>query len=65
MLSVLAGSLAATALERALSLEPNFVAVRGAACRDGRTGDLHPAQLASLVKLVRTGAPSGALRVQQ
>lgn len=36
MATVVAGSLSHETLGRALALEPNFVAVRGAACREGR-----------------------------
>jgi uncharacterized protein (UPF0264 family) len=49
---VLAGSLAGDAILRAREFSPEFVAVRGAACRGDRTGSLDAAAIASLFELL-------------
>lgn len=46
MLTVLAGSLRLDDLDVALALEPDYVAVRGAVCRNSRQHDLCPTKLA-------------------
>lgn len=58
MLSVLGGSLACHSLPKVLALKPDYVAVRGAACRGGRSGVLDPKLVQSLVALVRGREPS-------
>ncbi len=49
MAIVLAGSLDAAALTPVLSLEPDWIAVRGAVCRGGREGQLDAALARTLV----------------
>jgi uncharacterized protein (UPF0264 family) len=56
---VLGGSLSMTTARRALELEPDFIAVRGAVCRDSRSGRLDPALVAQLRSIVR-GTPVAA-----
>ncbi|HQU41200.1 MAG: hypothetical protein B7Z73_06170 [Planctomycetia bacterium 21-64-5] len=46
LLTVLAGSLSLASVERALSLSPDYLAVRGAVCEGARDADLCPAKLA-------------------
>lgn len=53
---VLAGSLAGEAVARAREFEPDYVAVRGAACRGGREGTLDAAAIGRLLATVRNGA---------
>ena len=53
MTTVLAGSLDASAIRTVLTLRPDYVAVRGAACHDGRRSTLDPIRIAELVDLVR------------
>lgn len=48
MLTVLAGSLALEMIERAARLQPDLVAVRGAACDDGRSGQVSETRIAEL-----------------
>lgn len=65
MLVALAGSLTLAHVERLLSLVPDFIAVRGAACRGGRTGALDAAAVAALVNAVaahRSRPASGSIR---
>jgi len=49
----LAGSLDAAAIERLLPLAPDYVGVRGAACRGSRDGAIDLARVKSLARLVR------------
>ena len=51
MLIVLAGSLDERSLRQALTLDVDFVAVRGAACRDGRQSEIDARRLRRLVRL--------------
>lgn len=53
MLVVLGGSLDARSIEAVLPLEPDVVAVRGAACRGGRQGPIDREKLFGLVRLLR------------
>ena len=53
MLTVLAGSLSLDDLEAALSLSPDYLAVRGAVCDGPRDGELCPDKLRQWCKLVR------------
>ena len=53
MLVVLAGSLDERSLRQALTLDADFVAVRGAACRDGRRSEIDPSRVRRLVRLCR------------
>ncbi len=53
MLVVLAGSLDEQAIRRLLPLEPDYVAVRGAACKGGRNGQLDAGRVRRLAALVR------------
>lgn len=63
MLAVLGGSLTLDNIPLAVSLGADFVAVRGAACRGGRSGPLDESRVASLVAIVRTtSTTSGAVR---
>jgi uncharacterized protein (UPF0264 family) len=48
MRTVLAGSLTPKSAARAASLEPDYIAVRGAACRDGRAGELEGGRIIDL-----------------
>jgi uncharacterized protein (UPF0264 family) len=48
MLAVLAGSLTLETARRAASLRPDYIAVRGAACRGGRSGELDAERIAGL-----------------
>lgn len=59
MLLVLAGSLSWTTIPRVLPLRPDYVAVRSAACRDGRSGSLDPGLAQRLTRLI-----SGAIRLE-
>jgi uncharacterized protein (UPF0264 family) len=54
LLSVLAGSLSLETIPQVLSLKPDYVAVRGAACRGTRTQQIDAELLARLVKLVHS-----------
>ncbi len=53
MRAVLAGSLTAATAGRAAALGPDYVAVRGAACRGGRTGELDADRIAELREQLR------------
>jgi len=53
MMAVMAGSLTATSIARLLPLAPDYVAVRGAACRDSREGALDGVLVRELVAIVR------------
>ncbi len=53
MLAVVGGGLARRNLGQIVRLEPDFIAVRGAACRGGRSGPLCRARLRRLVQLLR------------
>lgn len=59
---VLAGSLAGDAIARACEFEPDYVAVRGAACRGGREGPLDAAAVGPLLDVVRKSAGRAASR---
>jgi len=48
----LAGSLTSPVIEQILPLRPDFIAVRGAACRGGRTGPLDPQRVRQLAARV-------------
>ncbi len=50
---VFAGGLSEATIPQVLSLQPDYVAVRGAACRCGRTGDLDAALVRQLHAVVR------------
>src|SRR5262249_37790988 len=50
----LAGSLDAPAIKRLLPLEPDYVAVRSAACVSDRVGSLDSQRLCQLVKIFRS-----------
>jgi uncharacterized protein (UPF0264 family) len=54
LVSVLAGSLSLEAIPQVLSLQPHYVAVRGAACRGARTQQIDPDRLTQLVNLVHS-----------
>jgi (5-formylfuran-3-yl)methyl phosphate synthase len=58
MLCVLAGSLDARAIRGVLSMTPDYIAVRGAACIDGRTSRLDASRIEQLAQLVHGGVPS-------
>lgn len=53
MMAVMAGSLTAPSIARILPLAPDYVAVRGAACRDSREGALDGDLVRELVAIVR------------
>jgi (5-formylfuran-3-yl)methyl phosphate synthase len=52
----LAGALDVKAIRTLLALEPDWIAVRGAACRGGRMGEICPELTASFVNLLRVRA---------
>ena len=52
----LAGSLSAAAIRALLPLEPEYVGVRGAACRGGRSGEIELAHVKSLAQLLQRTA---------
>jgi (5-formylfuran-3-yl)methyl phosphate synthase len=54
----LAGGLARAALKKIVSLGPDLVGVRGAACRGGRLGDVDESLVRSLAALVARGQPA-------
>ena len=56
----LAGSLVGPALEQVLELRPDLIAVRGAACRTDRTGEIDPERLDRLVALRDRLGPSSS-----
>ena len=49
---VLAGSLDYTAIEKALTYEPDLIAVRGAACEGSRTGTIDRSRVRKLAELI-------------
>jgi uncharacterized protein (UPF0264 family) len=55
LLAVVAGGLTLEAIERVLPLEPDYVAVRGAACDENRSGQITADRLAALVDRVGAG----------
>ena len=50
---VLAGALQATSLQTAVRLDPDYVAVRGAVCREGRTSAVDASLVQCVAALVR------------
>jgi uncharacterized protein (UPF0264 family) len=56
LFSVLAGSLSFDSIPRALALRPDYIAVRGAACRGPRTQQLDASLLTRLVDLVQSSS---------
>lgn len=54
---VLAGSLRGDDIRRAREFEPNFVAVRGAACRSGRTSDIDAAAIHQILDMLGDSRP--------
>jgi hypothetical protein len=62
LMVLLAGSLSAECLPSVVTLAPDFVAVRGAACRGGRSGPLDPGRLGELVRIVRGEASSAGVQ---
>jgi uncharacterized protein (UPF0264 family) len=56
LLAVIGGSLSETNIERAAALRPDFVAVRGAACRGGREAALDGQRVRRLANLVHAVA---------
>ncbi len=53
------GSLGPATIRQVLTLQPDYIAVRGAACRGGRTGDVDAGLIRELRRLVRDSPPSG------
>jgi hypothetical protein len=49
---VLAGSLDASAIAKVAALAPDFIAVRGAACEQGRTSTISPRRVRALAELL-------------
>lgn len=62
LMTVLAGSLSAQGISRVLCLEPDYVAVRGAACQGGRSARLDPERIRQLLQLI---APPSVHRAHQ
>ncbi|HVX62040.1 MAG TPA: (5-formylfuran-3-yl)methyl phosphate synthase [Pirellulales bacterium] len=56
LLNVLAGSLSQASLPQVLPLQPDYVAVRGAVCRGGRSGPLDGQKLRQWVERLRGSA---------
>jgi len=56
---VFGGSLGPATIRKVLTLQPDYIAVRGAACRGGRTGDVDAGLIRELRRLVRDSPPSG------
>lgn len=52
LITVLAGSLTPALIRELLPLEPDFLAVRGAVCRGGRTGTVEESLVADLVQML-------------
>lgn len=52
LITVLAGSLTQALIRELLPLEPDFLAVRGAVCRGGRTGVVEESLVADLVQML-------------
>jgi uncharacterized protein (UPF0264 family) len=52
----LAGSLTLMTLPRALALSPDWIAVRGAACEDGRSGEVSTARVRALREAISAAA---------
>jgi uncharacterized protein (UPF0264 family) len=61
MLAVIAGSLDGRSIPQILSLSPDYVAVRGAVCRGGRTGPLDGRSIEELRSLVVAKASTRTL----
>jgi uncharacterized protein (UPF0264 family) len=58
MRPVLAGSLTREAIREIVALAPDYIAVRGAVCRAGRTGTLDPLLVRQIGAAIRgDGAP--------
>jgi uncharacterized protein (UPF0264 family) len=62
MLSVVAGSLTLACLDRVLALQPDVIAVRGAACAGGRSGRVDGSKVAELVDRLKAELAASALR---
>jgi uncharacterized protein (UPF0264 family) len=60
MAIVLAGSLNGSSLAAAAQLGPDLLAVRGAACADGRTGSVTAERVALLKKLIAAARPQSS-----
>jgi uncharacterized protein (UPF0264 family) len=58
---VLAGSLGPATIRQTLALAPDYIAVRGAACRGARTGDVDVNMVRGLRRLIRENPRSGRL----
>jgi uncharacterized protein (UPF0264 family) len=54
----LAGGITMEVLPSLVALEPDWIAIRGAACRDGRTGTICPQKVQELANLIHRGANS-------
>jgi uncharacterized protein (UPF0264 family) len=62
MLAVIAGSLSVQTAAQAAALGPDYIAVRGAACRGGRSGLLEPQRIVAIRRRLQGAscwAPSG------
>ena len=57
MAIVLAGSLSGESIQRAAGLGPDLVAVRGAACRGGRSGPLSAERVSQICSRIRPSEP--------
>ncbi|MCR4414154.1 MAG: (5-formylfuran-3-yl)methyl phosphate synthase, partial [Thermoguttaceae bacterium] len=63
MLVVLAGSLSVDTIPEALSVEPDWIGVRGAACSGGRCGPLDPIRVRQLTRLMESTSMIESLRI--
>jgi uncharacterized protein (UPF0264 family) len=63
LLSAVAGSLGRPAIERILPLAPDYIAVRGAACRGSRLGPLDAELIAGLANLVHATASTDRISI--
>jgi uncharacterized protein (UPF0264 family) len=60
MLAVIGGGLTAELIEQILPARPDFVAVRGAVCQEGRTGSIDVARIRRLAKLLDQAREKGS-----
>jgi len=58
MLTVLGGSLDAATIPRVMSVRPDYVAVRGAACKGTRTGTIEQNRVRELATLIDCQTPA-------
>jgi uncharacterized protein (UPF0264 family) len=62
LFSVIAGSLTIACLDRVVALQPDVIAVRGAACAGGRSGRVDSRNVAELVDRLKAKSAAPAMR---